>query len=248
MKLCRMAGVAGAAALCGLTAVVLPAAEVTYGFAYNGVNYTTKVWWSDSLAVGQIQGVIVHFNYAAGANLYTNPNWQTFATARKLAMVLHISQDSFLTAADGLTILQNTLNYAAAQSGHTELAASGLPYMFTGVSRGGTLGAINLGWNAGGNKTIACIAYHGASFQYVPTVGAAARAIPVLYPIAQLDDPTQGRQAMIEAAVRTDSTSFSGPRRCSTVTPTTPQATTPIHCNGWDGSLISATTRRRLES
>jgi autotransporter-associated beta strand protein len=187
--------------------------EYVHVFPYAGVSgstYTNSVWWDDSLTPGRIQGVIIHFNYAAGAGLYTNAAWRNFARDRGMAMLRLIDQDEIVTASQGLTLAQNTLNYAATNAGRTDISTNSNFYIFTGVSRGGTLGAINHGWAAGSNKTLACIAYHGNSFDYLPAAGAAAKAIPVLYPIAQLD-PTgtvTTRQGDIEYRVRLLPTSY----------------------------------------
>jgi hypothetical protein len=177
----------------------MTAAEYSYTFTYNATNYTTKVWWDN--ATTNVQAVIIHFNYAAGAALYSNPNWQTFARARGFAMMLTINQDYPLSAGDGLKIISNTLASTATQSGRSELT-NWQPYVFTGVSRGGTLGALNQGWAAGRNQTIACIAYHGGSLAGYYASSADAKAIPVLYLVASLDDPVQGRQGIIEDWVR----------------------------------------------
>jgi autotransporter-associated beta strand protein len=183
------------------------------------VSYTNKVWFDDSL-VGSgssgIKGSIVVFDYGNAAGIYTSQAWRNFATSKGLSLTLMTGQDSFGDATSGvyntsygLTVLNNTLASAATQSGRGELGASTLPLVFAGVSRGGTAGAIGFGWQAGSNRTVAAIGYHGNSFNYLTTTPpAAASAIPVLYPMAQLD-PTGAvttRQGDIETAVRTTST------------------------------------------
>ncbi len=185
----------------------LQAAEYSYINNYYGTPYTNSLYFDGTLAAGQVRGVIVTFNY--GATVYYNAAWRNFAKDRGLALLLLLNQDTLGIPAyipDGLTILSNTLASVASTSGHAELAASSLPMVFLGVSRGGTSGAINFGWAMGTNRTVACLAYHGDSFNYLtlpnPT---AARAIPVLYAMAQ-NDSGPYRQTDIETAVRTRNT------------------------------------------
>jgi len=186
----------------------LPAAEYGYTNNYYGTGYTNLVYFDNSLATGQIQGVIVTFNY--GATVFADPAWINFAKDHNLALLLMLDQDTLGIPAyvpDGLTILSNTLAAASAASGHAELAVSTLPLIFLGVSRGGTSGAINFGWAEGANRTVACLSYHGDSFNYLstPYSTAAAKAIPVFYPTDQLDSGPY-RQTDIETSVRTTNT------------------------------------------
>ena len=185
----------------------LNAAEYAYTNNYYGTAYTNYVYHDDSLT--QIKGVIVTFNY--GANVYSDPAWRNFAKDRSLALFLILNQDTLGIPAnvpDGLTIFTNTLRYVATNgSGHLELTNSTLPVVFVGLSRGGTSGAINCGWALGANRTVACLSYHGNSFNYMTTSysSAAAKAIPVFYPTDQLDSGPY-RQTDIETAVRTTTT------------------------------------------
>ena len=179
------------------------AAEYSYTYVYNGGTNVNYVWWDDATA--NVQGVIIHMNYAAGAGLYYNGNWRSFAASRNFAMMLSINQDSLASASDGVNVVvSNTLKSVAVQSGHAELTAW-QPYIFSGLSRGGggANGSIAQGWIAGTNRTIACLAYHGNSLVYnLYADTASKKAIPVLYLIASLDDPAQGRQGDIEDWVR----------------------------------------------
>lgn len=186
----------------------LPAAEYSYSNSYSGTVYTNLLYFDDSIPTGQIRGVIITFNY--GANIYSSSIWRNFARDRNLALLLFVNQDTLGTPAyvpDGLVILTNTLATVAAASGHNELKASTLPLIFLGVSRGGTSGAINFGWALGANRTVACLSYHGNSFNYLttPYSSAAAKAIPVFYPTDQLDSGPY-RQTDIETSVRTTGT------------------------------------------
>ena len=189
------------------------AAEFTHNFTYASIAYTNKVYCDDSIAFGQIKGAIVAFNYGGADQAYSLPIWRNFAKDRNLALVLMINQDTFGIPAytpDATTVLNNTLTAAATGLGHSELSAGTLPYIFVGISRGGTSGAINLGNAYGANRTVACLSYHGNSFEYIPSLSnAAAKAIPVLYPMAQLDS-TPARQTDIETAVRTKGTLSTG--------------------------------------
>lgn len=188
---------------------ILRGAEYQYTNSYAGTAYTNFVYCDDSIAAGQIKGVIVTFNYAA--TVYNDAAWRNFAKDRGLALFLILNQDTLGIPAyvpDGLAIFTNTLRYVATNgSGHLELANSTLPVAFVGLSRGGTSGAINFGWALGANRTVACLSYHGNSFNYLstPYSTAAAKAIPVFYPTDQLDSGPY-RQTDIETAVRTTST------------------------------------------
>ena len=190
-----------------LLALNLRAAEYAYTNNYYGTAYTNYVYYDNSLT--QIKGVIVTFNY--GANVYFDPAWRNFAQDRSLSLFLILNQDTLgipANVADGLTIFTNTLRYVATNgSGHLELTNNALPVAFVGLSRGGTSGAINFGWALGANRTIACLSYHGNSFNYLatPYTIAAAKAIPVFYPTDQLDSGPY-RQTDIETAVRTANT------------------------------------------
>ena len=207
---------------CVASLVLLPCAD-----ALELNNGTCKIWIPDSVTPGQIQGVISHFNYG-GNNLYNNTNWRSFCGTRKMAMVLLPNQDNLTAnagtgdytgaATTGLGMLSTVLTYAAANSSYTELSSSWMPYVFTGISRGGTLGALNHGWTAGANKTLAVIAFHGGSLDHYPGPGGVsyyyfpaissvpvpATSIPVLYKVAQNEDftVTPQRQSNIESYVR----------------------------------------------
>ena len=185
----------------------LLAAEYTFTNNYYGTPYTNRIFFDDSFVPGQLKGVIVTFNY--GATVYANTAWRNFAKDRGLALLLLLNQDTLGIPAyvpDGTNILSVTLASIANASGHAELAGSTLPLIFLGVSRGGTSGAVNFGWAMGANRTVACLSYHGNSFNYLsaPTT-TAAKNIPVLYPMAQLDSGPY-RQTDIETAVRTTAT------------------------------------------
>lgn len=190
-----------------------PAAEYTYNFTYASTAYTNKVYCDDAIASGQIKGAIVAFNYGNADQAYSLSIWRNFAKDRNLALVLMVSQDTFGIPANtsaGTTVLNDTLTAAATGLSHSELSSSTLPLIFVGVSRGGTSGAINFGNACGANRTAACLAYHGNSFEYISSLSnAAAKAIPVLYPMAQLDSGPV-RQTDIEAAVRTTGTLSTG--------------------------------------
>lgn len=189
-----------------LTTAGVRAAEYTYPGNYYGTPYTNSVYFDSTVAPGQLKGVVVTFNY--GATVYNNPAWRNFAKDRRLALLLMLNQDTLGIPAyvpDGLVILTNTLVSAARATGHTELSAATLPMVFLGVSRGGTSGAINFGWALGASRTVACLAYHGDSFNYLATpTTPAAQAVPVLYLMAQ-NDSGPYRQTDIETAVRTAS-------------------------------------------
>ncbi len=180
------------------------AAEYTYTNNYYGTPYTNSIYFDGTLPAGQVRGVVVSFNY--GATVYYNAAWRNFAKDRRLALLLMLNQDTLGVPAyipDGLAILSNTLASVASDCGHAELVANTLPMVFLGVSRGGTSGAINFGWALGANRTVACLAYHGDSFNYLTSPSAAAaRAIPVLYSMAQ-NDSGPYRQTDIETSVRT---------------------------------------------
>ncbi|MEN9840299.1 MAG: hypothetical protein RL376_99 [Verrucomicrobiota bacterium] len=189
------------------------AAEFLHNFTYNTTAYTNKVFVDDSIPSGQLKGVIVATSYGGADAAYTNATWRNFARENSLALCLTLNQDTFGIPANmtaSTTVLNNTLTAAATGLGRSELSSSTLPFIFVGISRGGTSGAINFGQAYGANRTIACIAYHGNSFEYITSVSSAtAKAIPVLYPIAQLDSGPY-RQTDIEAAVRTTGTLSTG--------------------------------------
>ena len=191
----------GVLALCLSLPRCAQAAEYSYTNVYNGGTNINTVWWDDS--VTNVQGVVIHLNYATGAALYGNTNWRNFAKSRNFAMLLTISQDSLLSPADGVMIVSNTLKSVATSSGHAELAGW-QPLIWEGLSRAGgdPLGAIGEGWVAGTNRTIACVAYHGNSLlngSGLMASTADAKATPVLYHIASLDST---RQQDVEQWVR----------------------------------------------
>ena len=112
--------------LCGGT---VRAAEYTYSFTYSGTSTSNTVYWDDSLTVGQIKGVIVTFNY--GATVYNNVAWRNFAKDRGLALLLMINLDILgipANTTDGMSLINSTLSSVATQSGHSELAASTIPF------------------------------------------------------------------------------------------------------------------------
>jgi len=203
------------------SAGVLPAAEYSYSFvnpagmisdatdSLNPDTVTASLWYDNSLASQPIKGLIVNFDLAAGANLYADQAWRNFAAANNLAIMRFPSVIwfSYYNSTQIQQYINTSLANISNSSSNSELSSSTLPLILTGLSKDGTYGAIDTGWLYGSNRTVACVGFHGNSlYQYEYATTPAAKTIPVLYPIAQLDpnDPNvKTRQTDIDSWVRT---------------------------------------------